>query len=132
RQFMQKERYDDAIAQYRNALSITHSAEHRLALAEALEKAGRPAEAEIYFREVLRENPSSGPAHLGLARVAAARQNIDQAVAEYRRAIAGSWLGDAAMRRIEVRAELIGMLRKGGRADQLHTELLELRQAWQQ
>jgi CIC family chloride channel protein len=131
RQWMQKERYDDAVAQYRNALSITHSAEQRLALAEALEKAGRPDEAEIYFREVLRENPASGPAHLGLARVAAARRNIDEAVAEYHRAIAGAWPADAPRRHIEARAELIGLLRKLGRGSQAQTELLALRQAWQ-
>ena len=132
RQFMEKERYEDAIAQYRQALSISHGAEQRLALAEALEKAGRPDEADIYFREVLQENPASGPAHLGLARVETARQNVNEAVAEYHRAVAGVWPGDAPRRRIEARAELIGVLRKAGRASQVHTELLELRQAWQE
>jgi CIC family chloride channel protein len=41
-------RTDEAIEQYRHALSISHSPQHRMALAQALLKAGRPGEAALY------------------------------------------------------------------------------------
>jgi hypothetical protein len=52
-EFMRNERYGEAIEQYRDALSITHAAPARLALANALVKAGRLQEAEVYFQEFL-------------------------------------------------------------------------------
>ena len=85
------DRVPEAIEQYRNALSISHRVEHRLALALALIKAERMDEAAIYLREVLRERPESGPANLGMAEVAASTGRIDEAVAYYRRAAAGAW-----------------------------------------
>jgi chloride channel protein, CIC family len=127
-QFMQKERYDEAIAQFRNALSISHATAERLALAEALQKAGRPDEAELYFREVLRSDPSSGPAHLGLARVLPPSQRLE----EYQRAIAGEWPDDPPRHRIETRAELIQVLQKAGRAAEAVQELQHQRQAWEE
>jgi tetratricopeptide (TPR) repeat protein len=126
-QFVQQQRYQEAIAEFRNALSISHGARERLALAEALEKAGAKAEAEIYFREVLRANPDSGPAHLGLAHIISSPQNIP----EYRRAISGSWTGDAARQRIEARAELIKALRQSGDTAQTEKEMEKQRQAWE-
>jgi len=127
-QYMQKQRYEDAVTEFRSALSISHGTRERLALAEALENAGLRDEAELYFREVLRADPTSGSAHLGLARV------VDEAqrVGEYRRAIAGTWPDDAARHRIEARSEFIGFLRKTGRAPQAQVELEQQRQAWQQ
>ncbi|MBZ5584666.1 MAG: chloride channel protein, partial [Acidobacteriia bacterium] len=75
---MSTERYPEAVEQYRNALSISHLSRDRLALALALEKAGRSGEAEVYFREVLRDNHDSGPANLGLGQMAADRGDVRQ------------------------------------------------------
>jgi tetratricopeptide (TPR) repeat protein len=132
RQLLEKQRYEEAIEQFRNALSISHGTAERLALAEALEQAGRGGEATIYFREVLAENPASGPAHLGLARVAAADKDIEEMTREYLRAAAGSWSGGAQRHAIAARLELIGALEKLGRPNEARAEQAQLRQAWRQ
>jgi CIC family chloride channel protein len=119
-----QDRTEEAIAQYRNALSISHSSEYRLALGLALAKAGSLDEASLYLDEVLRENPGSGPANLGLARVAAQKDRIFDALLHYQRAIYGSWPEKAAENRIETRLELVEALTKAGRKDQAKAELL--------
>ena len=118
--------YQEAIEHYRNALSISHSDPHRLALALALVKSGRLPEAEIYLREALRSLPNSGPANRGLAEVAAGQGRIDDAVASFHRAIYGSWTGDAAIERARTRIELAETLGKAGRAKQAQVDLLPL------
>lgn len=118
-----RERYEEAIEKYRNALSITHSAEQRLALAEALRQAGRLDEAELYFNEVLRQNPRNAAAHMGLARIAAARKDLAQMVAEYHR---GMEYNPGA--RIAIAFELVDALGKSGQTKQAQSELLALMQ----
>ena len=123
---MAKERYDEAITQYRNSLSISHSSKDRLALALALEKVGRSSEAGIYLRELVRENPNDGRANLGLARLAAGEGRIEDAVKEYHRAIYGSWPDRPRENRVQARFELVAMLGKAGRKQQAQAELLSL------
>ena len=101
---MQKERYEEAIEQYRNALSVSHSLDYRLALALALVKAGHLDEARIYLGEVLRERPSSGAANLGMAEIEAQEGNIDQAILSYQRAIFGAWPEHSATQPVARRA----------------------------
>jgi len=85
--FAAANRNDEAIEQYRTALSISHSTEHRLALGLALLKAGRHAESAIYLKQVARERPDSAPVHAALGQAefalgdfAAARQSFLRAV----------------------------------------------------
>jgi tetratricopeptide (TPR) repeat protein/CBS domain-containing protein len=124
---MDKDHFEEAIEKFRSAVSISHTPEHRLALAQALLKAGHFSEAQIYFSELLGEHPTSGPANLGLARIDAAQGNIDESVRAYHRAIYGSWPGDAAAHRLEARLELIDALGKAGRRDLVQAELLSLK-----
>jgi len=121
---VQAQRYQEAIQRYRNALSISHTGQHRLALAEALLQAGHTNEAGIYFRELLRTDPASGPANLGLARVYARQQDIANAVEEYRRAIYGSWPAESRKRRFETRIELATTLERAGYKRQAQAELM--------
>ncbi|HEY2017929.1 MAG TPA: chloride channel protein, partial [Bryobacteraceae bacterium] len=123
-ELVQHERYEEAVEQYRDALSISHSAEHRLALGLALVRAGRLNEAAIYLNEVLRGNPGSGPANVGLARVYAQQGNLDSAVLHYQRAIYGSWPEKPDENRFQTRIELVEALWKGGRKTQAQAELL--------
>ena len=131
-ELMRQDRYEEAIEQYRNALSVSHSVDHRLALALALLKVGHLAEARIYLDEVLREQPSNGPANLGLAEIRVKEGHIDQAVLSFHRAIYGSWSvppgiipGSApANSRFQARIELIEALAKAGRWPQARAELL--------
>lgn len=119
-----KERLPEAIEQYRNALSISHSIDHRLALAQALLQAGRGAEASIYLNEILRESPGSGPANLASAILHANQGQIDDAVLHYQRAIVGSWPNDPVGNRMKARIQLVELLAKSGRPDRARAELL--------
>jgi chloride channel protein, CIC family len=123
---MSQERLPEAIEKYRYALSVSHSVDHRLALALALSKAGRRGEAVIYLNDVLRERPDSGPANEALAALAASEGRIDQAVTLYRKAIYGAWPGNAVHARVQARMQLIEMLDKAGRTAAAHAELLTL------
>jgi CIC family chloride channel protein len=112
-QFLAKDRIEEAIEQFRRAVSVSHSVRHRLALGLALVKAGRVDEASVYLNEVLREDPRSGPANLGMARILAQEGRIDEAADRYRR-VEGP----------QARIELAGMLAKAGRRDDARRELL--------
>ncbi len=123
-ELMKQGRYDEAVAHFREALSTSHNAEYRLALGEALVEAGNVEDAPIYLNEYLREKPGSGTANLALARVSAQEGRVDEAVAEYQRAIYGSWPGNARHNQFDARLELAGMLEKAGRKEQAKAELL--------
>ena len=123
---VKKDLFAEAIEPYRNALSISHSSAHRLALALALAKAGHPNEASIYLNELLASDPTSAPANLGMARVAAQQGRIDDAVTYYHHAIYGVWPENAAQQRAQARLELIQALGAAGRKQQAQAELLSL------
>ena len=126
-QYLQRDLYDDAIGQYREALSISHGNQYRLALALALVKAGHPDEAAIYLNDLLRSDPTNAEANLGMARVAAQGGRIDEAVKYYHHAIDGAWPANtAADRRIQARLELIQALGKASRRQQAQAELLSI------
>jgi chloride channel protein, CIC family len=125
-ELMSRERYDEAIASYREALSITHRTADRLALGLALAKANRPAEALIYLEQVLREEPANGPAHLAIAQIDATAGRIDDAVAHYQRAIYGAWPDRVDESRLAARLEMIQLLEKAGRREQAAGELAAL------
>lgn len=121
---MEEERYEEAIGQYRQALSVSHSVDHRLALGLALVKAGHPSEGSIYLNQALHDRPFSGIANLGLARASAQERMIDDAAQHYRRAIDGQWAQNAGDQRFQAQIELVQMLQKSGRVAQARMELL--------
>ena len=112
-QYLAKDRIEEAIEQFRRAVSVSHNVRHRLALGLALVKAGRLEEASVYLNEVLREDPRSGPANLGMARILAQQGRTDEAAERYRQ-VQGA----------QARMELAGMLAKAGRRDDARRELL--------
>ena len=122
---MNNARYDEAIAKFRDALSISHDAQNRLALGLALLKAERPGEALIYLNEVLRVQPGSGAANLGIAEIYAQEpEQFDNAVLHYHRAIYGSWPEKPDEHRFQTRLELVKMLARHGRNQQAQAELV--------
>ena len=123
-QLMQQGSYEEAVGHFRAALSSSHNPDYRLALGEALVKAGHLNEAPIFLTEALRDHPTSGRANLALARVAAEQGQTDDAVAHYQRAIYGAWTVDARENQLQARLELIDLLRKAGRTQQAQAELL--------
>jgi CIC family chloride channel protein len=121
-----KDLYESAIAEYREALSLSQNSRYRLALALALAKAGHLNEATIYLKELLRTEPASAPANLGMARVAAQEGSVDEALSYYHRAIDGVWPATAVKPRIETRLELVQMLGNAGQRQHAQAELLSL------
>ncbi len=125
-ELMARDRYQEAVERYRSALSISHSTKDRLALAMALLNASRWNEAEIYLKELIRENPDSGPANLGLARIAAERNNAPEATNYYHKAIYGNWPDKYKTDGIQIRMELVKFLWKVDRLTQARAEMLSL------
>ncbi len=128
---VKSQRYEEAVEQFRNALSIAPGLDNRLALGLALAEANHLDESAVYLNEVIGERQDNALAHLGLARIAAQMGNIDEAVAHYRRAIDGAWpreeMGKLPQQnRIDARIELIDVLSKAGRRPQAQAELLAL------
>jgi len=124
--FLAKDLYEPAIEKYRDALALSRMSSYRLALSLALAKAGHWNEAAIYLNELLRSEPNSAPAYLGLGRIAAHEGRIDDAVALYHHAIDGKWPGNAAPNGIAARFELVQMLGQAGRVQQTQAELLSM------
>ena len=119
-----EDRTEEAIEQLRDALSISHqNGEYRLALGLALVKAQHFSEAEIYLQQILRADPDNGRANLGMARVAAAENRIQDAVKYYHRAIYGSWPHSAEDERTQARFELVEFLVRRGDRKQAVSEL---------
>jgi len=114
----------EAVEQFRNALSITHSVANRQALGLALVEAGRDSEAAIYLQDVLRVDPNNGPTNLGMARVLAKQAHIEDAVSYYRRAANGSWPFDPVKHRVETRLELVDVLDKAGMRPNAQAQLM--------
>ena len=124
--YLAKDLYEPAIEQYRDALSLSHDPQYRIALALALVKAGHVNEAGIYLKQLLQTAPDGALANLGMARVYAANGRIDDALAAYHHAIYGVWPDNASERRVQARLELIQMLGQAGRARQAQAELLSM------
>jgi Tfp pilus assembly protein PilF len=74
-----EEHGDDALHDYRKAVELAPSAEARLGLAAALERAGWPSEAAGQYDLVRRERPEDAEALLGLARCRYALRQTDEA-----------------------------------------------------
>ncbi len=98
---------DQAIVALRTALSYSPgNRSYELLLAQALGDAGRLDESYNYFLGLWETQPGDGFINLRLARLAAAKKDMQSAVNYYRGAIYGTWEGDGPVRRREVRLEL--------------------------
>ena len=121
----QQNRDEEAVVQYRNALSVSPGSErYRLALGLELTKTGRGDEGAVYLNEVLKRDPVNAEANLGLARIAASQNRTASAVTSYHRAIDGSWPAGQDQNRIQARFELAAYLAKQGLKTQAIAELL--------
>ncbi len=121
-----RERTDEAIEQYRHALSISHRFEYRLALGNALTKVERPNEAMIYLEEARNERPTNALVNLAVAEAEMQAGQVDRAVTHYQRAIYGTWPSGTQSERVRARLELIDALRKAGKPQQAGAELISL------
>jgi tetratricopeptide (TPR) repeat protein len=125
-QLLARDRTDEAIEQYRHALSIEHRFEYRLALGKALTKMERPGEALIYLEEARNERPTNALVNLAVAEAEMQAGQVERAVMHYQRAIYGTWPADAEGERVRARLELIDALIKEGKLQQAKAELISL------
>jgi tetratricopeptide (TPR) repeat protein len=119
--------YLAAIGRLRSAEFLARgNRDYQLALGEALLGAGKPAEAEAAFAELLQGNANWGPAELAMARALARERRMAEAMTYYHRAIFGQWPDDSVNHRVSVRFELIDLLVAQDAKEELLAELLPL------
>ncbi len=88
-------RYDRAVVEFRTALLYSRdNYTYQLNLAEALVGQGRINEAYAYLINLWDREPENGYVNLELARIAAQKRAIDQALRYYHNAIYAAWPGD--------------------------------------
>jgi tetratricopeptide (TPR) repeat protein len=123
-------RYDDAIAAFRAALSCDPAnSQYQLSLARALRDSndpGRLDEAESYLIALWQRSPQDAAVNLALARVAAHRGAIEEAVRFYHNAMYGEWNSDPDGNRNRARIELIQFLLQRHVLAQADSELIAL------
>src|SRR5580704_6179677 len=116
---------EQAIVALRTALSYSPgNRTYELLLAQALGDAGHLDESYNYFLGLWEMQPGDGFINLRLARLAAAKKDMQSSVNYYRGAIYGTWEGDGAVRRREVRLELSRYLIACHDLSSARTELL--------
>jgi tetratricopeptide (TPR) repeat protein len=103
--------YEAAITEFRSALLYSRDDfSYQLNLAEALIGLKHTAEASAYLLNLWDREPGNGLVNLELARIAAQRGEIDQAVRYYHDAVYAAWPRDQERKRREARLELISLL----------------------
>jgi tetratricopeptide (TPR) repeat protein len=122
--------YDDAIETFRAALTCDpNNSQYQLSLARALRDSNNPAhldEAESYLLALWQRAPQDAAVNLALARVAAHRGSIEDAIRYYHNAMYGVWNSDPDANRNRVRIELIEYLLKKNARAQADSELIAL------
>jgi tetratricopeptide (TPR) repeat protein len=102
------------------------NADYSVALGNALAAAGRTGEAAPLIADALNQKPADGGANLAYARLLAGTGRQQEAAFYYHRAIYGIWPDNAAQRRLEARFELVNLLEKEPRRQDLIAQLIEI------
>lgn len=122
--------YDAAIEDFRAALTCDPTnSQYQLSLARALRDSNVPQrleEAESYLVALWQRTPQDAAINLALARVAAHRGSIDDAIRYYHNAMYGVWNSNADANRNHVRIELIKYLLSRNARAQADSELIAL------
>jgi len=123
-------RYSDAIAAFRAALTCDPTnSQYQLSLARALRDSNDPRrldEAESYLLALWQRSPQDAAVNLALARVAAHRGSVEDAIRYYHNAMYGVWNSDPDANRSRARIELIQFLLKKGATPNAESELMAL------
>ncbi len=123
-------RYDEAIAAFHAALTCDPTnSQYQLSLARALRDSNDPRrleEAESYLLALWQRAPQDAAVNLALARVAAHRSAIEDAIRYYHNAMYGVWNSDPDANRTNARIELIQFLLKKNALPNAEAELMAL------
>lgn len=97
---------------------------YELRLAQALVAAGRDEEARAHLRTLWENQPGSAAVNLELARLAARRGDVAEAIRYYQGSIYGVWDSNGIARHRQTRLELIHFLSAHGMKPQALSEIL--------
>jgi tetratricopeptide (TPR) repeat protein len=120
---------DRALDDFRAALSYDRdNPTYQLSLARALRDTGRLDESQAYLLHLWETSPQDSTINLALARLAARRHSVDDAIRYYHNAIYGVWPSDPDRNRRQTRFELIDFLLQQKAFSQAQVELVALTQ----
>jgi tetratricopeptide (TPR) repeat protein len=118
-----------ALDDFRAALTYDRdNPSYQLSLARALRDTGRLDESEAYLVHLWEGSPQDSTINLALARLAARRHSVDDALRYYHSAIYGVWPADPDRNRRQTRLELIDFLLEQKAFPQARVELMALTQ----
>lgn len=116
-----------AVNFFRSALAFKRDYPSALLnLAESLMAENRLDEAEAYLRTLWDRQPQDGTVNLELARLAARRHQLTDALRYYHNAVYGIWSNDPVANRIAARFELINFLLSQNATTQAESELIAM------
>jgi tetratricopeptide (TPR) repeat protein len=120
---------DRALDDFRAALSYDRdNSTYQLSLARALRDTGRLDESKAYLVHLWEGAPQDSTINIALARLAARRHSVDDAIRYYHNAIYGVWGSDPDRNRRQTRFELIDFLLQQKAFPQAQAELVALTQ----
>lgn len=119
---------EQGIQAFRRATAnASDNQKYMLALANALAAANHDAEAQQLLHQLREPDPENAEINIYLARLAAKRGEVDEAVRYYQNALYGRWTGDQVdERRQQLRTELIHFLLQHQQRELASSELLIL------
>ncbi len=124
---LKAQHFQDAATEFRTALLYARGDfNYELSLAQALLGLKRTGEAEAYLVNLWSQRPENGLVNLELARIAAGRGNMSQALRYYHNAIYAAWPGDQEAQEINARLELIHYLLSINAKTQAQSEMISL------
>jgi tetratricopeptide (TPR) repeat protein len=120
-------RVDRAAEDFRAALNYEpDNDQYQLSLGRALRDSGHLGEAESYLLSLWQRTPQDSTINLALARLAARKDNLEDALRYYHNAIYGVWKSDAEANRQIASFELIELLLQKNALQQAQSELIGL------
>lgn len=118
---------DEATEEFRRALIFSpDNTDYRLSLATSLLNAGRLNEAETHLEQLQQEDPNDKRINLALARTAVRQQKWNLAIDYYQRTVYAYWPQAQIPRRHAIRWELVNLLARENRRNEIVAELLQL------
>jgi tetratricopeptide (TPR) repeat protein len=120
-------KYKEAVEDFHSALRYSHDDyAQQLGLAQSLVGMNRTGEAAAYLETLWEQEPENGLVNRELARIAAGKGDVRQALRYYHNAIYASWQSNADAERRDTRWELIKYLIKMNAKAQAQSELISL------
>ena len=124
---LEQQRFAQAVSEFRTALLYSRdNYAYQLNLAEALIGLKRTNEAYAYLINLWEREPENGVVNRELARIAAEKEETEQALRYYHNAIYAAWPGDQEAERRNTRLELIQYLLGINAKTQAQSELIAL------